>query len=423
MVAFAGACSSTTTTTTATVTKTAAAQTTTATATATATTTATATKTAAAETKTLTIAIVTPLTNFAVNVSMNFERAVIMAIDDQNAKGGVTIGGQNYNLAYIVRDDKFDTATAKSLAEEMVFNEKVPVIFGPSQNEGPALQPTTNENKVLMFCMSPIPEMCKPEYPYTFYLGGIQSQQYATVMEYITKFYPDAKKVVSFYGDLSDEPAQSAAAKQMCDYYDLEWSGMVKFPASTTDFAPYAQKLMAYDPDVIDLSGCGGALGSLEGTMVKQFREAGYTGIIDMPTVPPPGIMDTVPAEYMDKIVTNDININGSIVSAEYKSLVTRFQTQYNELPIDFFVQAYNGASAFFEFLDTQSTMDTEQWMQNFANYKWTGVFGEDAQWVGEPIFGINRALMTNFWTSEWKNGVLDTSYVNNLPTELWISK
>lgn len=415
----AGGTTTLTATTTATSTQVA---TTTATSTATATATTTAVTTQTLKPKTLTFGIVTPLTSPAANVAMNYERAVQMAMADQNAKGGVTIGGQPYTLSAIVRDDKFDQATAKSLANEMVFNDKVPVIFGPSQVEGPAMQDITNANKVLMFCMSPTPDMCNTKYPYNFFAGGIVSQQYDTVLQYIKQYYPDAKKVVTFYADLPDYPLETGGAKDMCQYYGFDWLGAVKFPTSTTDFSPFAQQLMAKNPDIIDLSGGGGATGSMEGTIVNQIRQAGYTGIIMMPTVPPPGIMNTVPKQYLNKIVTNDINPDGSVVTSEYKDLITRYQQQYGQLPIDFFVQAYNVVSAFFQFLNTQNTMDTQQWMQNFATYKWKGVFGEDAEWVGEPIFGINRAMLTNFWASEWKDGTLATDYAPKLPLELWTS-
>jgi len=72
------------------------------------------------------------MTGPAANVGTNFVRAAEMAIADQNAKGGVTIGGQKYTLKGIVRDDKFDPATGKTIAEEVVYNLKVKVIVGPS---------------------------------------------------------------------------------------------------------------------------------------------------------------------------------------------------------------------------------------------------------------------------------------------------
>lgn len=386
--------------------------------------TSTSTATQTATPKTLKIGIVTPLTGSAANVATNCERAVEMAIADQNAKGGVTIGGQPYTLAAVVRDDKMDPATAKSIANEMVFDLKVPVVFGPAPPEMPALQQILNDNKVLTFGMLASPQTCTPDYPYSFFMSFLDGE-YATVTEYVAKSYPDAKRVISFYADLPDEPMAEASAKEMCQYYGLNWLGMVKFPVSTTDFSPYVQKLMSYKPDVIDLSACGGAVGPLEGTITAQIRQSGYTGLIMMPLTPPPGIMNTVPKEYLNKIVTNNTNLDGPVVPAGYNDLINRYFTQYGEEPNDSFVQDYSVAAAFLQFLNTQSTMDTQQWMKNFANYKWTtsGFGKQQFQWIGTPTFGINRVVLSNFWTSEWKDGVLDTDYLNDLPVQLWEGK
>lgn len=372
------------------------------------------------ETKTLDIALIGPLTGPPANVAANFQRAVEMAIEDQ---GTVTIGGTEYELNLVVRDDKFDPALAKSATDEMVFNQQVKVIFGPSQVEVPAMQQTTNENKVILFGMSADPSIAGTDYPYNFFVGGIPTQMYSTVYDYVQETYPQAKTVVSFYADLPDAPNWLNASEVMAPMYGLEVVGHELFPMGTSDFAPFAQKLIAYDTDIIELSGGGGATGALQGTVVKQIREAGFTGIIVQPTVPPPGIMDTIPQEYLNKIVTNDINIDSSIVTATYRNLVNRYVQKYGEKPIDFLGQAYNGAFAFLQFLDGQEDMDTERWMNEFAEYEWTGVFGEDAKWVGNPMFGIDRTLLTNFWASEWKDGELETDFVATLPLEIWISQ
>jgi len=35
--------------------------------------------------------------------------------------------------------------------------------------------------------------------------------------------------------------------------------------------------------------------------------------------------------------------------------------------------------------------MDTTKWMEGFANYRWKGLYGKEAAWIGKPMFGINR--------------------------------
>lgn len=374
------------------------------------------------ETGTLDIGIATPLTGPAGSVGTNVSRAVQMAIDDQNASGGVTIGGTTYLLNSVVRDTKLDPATAKTIAEEMVYNDGIKIIFGPTPNEGPTMQAITDENKVLLFLMSVL--TTSPEQPYCFSTGAIPSNMYATLFDYAMEYYPEAQSVVSFTPNTADAELVLSTAEQICEYYGYDYLGSEKWPyPDTTDFAPFAQRLMEYDADILDLAGSAATGGALAATIVKQIREAGFEGLILCPTSPPPDVMTTVPEQYLYKIVTNEINIDGSVVTDGYRDLCNSYIENYDEVPVDVFAQTYNVASALFQFLDGQETMDTEQWMEGFADYKWeSSVYGEESQWVGEPLYGINRAVLCDFWASEWKNGELETNFVATLPLELWLS-
>jgi ABC-type branched-subunit amino acid transport system substrate-binding protein len=60
--------------------------------------------------KKLDIGIATPLTGPAAHLGINIKNAALMAIDDQNAQGGVKIAGETYVLNPIVLDTKKDPA-------------------------------------------------------------------------------------------------------------------------------------------------------------------------------------------------------------------------------------------------------------------------------------------------------------------------
>ena len=81
--------------------------------------------------KTLDIGILTPLTGPGAYVGTNIQNAILLAIDDQNKQGGVTIAGQKYMLNPIIRDSKLDVVVGKNVAEELVFDKEVKVIAGP----------------------------------------------------------------------------------------------------------------------------------------------------------------------------------------------------------------------------------------------------------------------------------------------------
>jgi hypothetical protein len=85
---------------------------------------------------------------------------------------------------------------------------------------------------------------------------------------------------------------------------------------------------------------------------------------------------------------------------------------------------AYEGANAFFAFLDSQNTMDTTAWVRGFEQFRWKTVYGHEGRWVGKPIFGVNRFFIDTLWTSEWKDGkVQNTQVIEKFPWEWFEEK
>ena len=346
--------------------------------------------------KTLDIGIATPLTGPAANVGNNYRNGVLLAIENWNAKGGVTIGGQKYLLNPIVRDTKFNPATAKTVAEELVYDKKVKVIFGPSQVDMSGMQPVTEENKVIVFSQSPYKEGTGPGKPFTFFLGGNPDKMYALGALYLKKYYPQAKKVVSTFADLPDAQTWTEAAKTASARFGFTWLGMEKYPANTTDFSSVIARILAKKPDIVDTSASGGAMGAVLPILVKQLRQAGFDGPIWMPTVPPPGVMEeAVPKQFLNEITTNDVDLGSPVVTKAYKDLYNLSVTKYKVHPINLMFIVYDGANALFEFLNTQSTMDTTAWVQGFEKYRWKNIYGHEGRWVGNRCSGLTGSSST----------------------------
>jgi branched-chain amino acid transport system substrate-binding protein len=375
--------------------------------------------------KSFDVGVATPLTGPAANVGANFRNAVQLAAENQNAQGGITIGGQKYKINVIVRDTKFDVTVAKTVTEELVFDKKVKAIFGPSPVESASMQQICEPNKIPMFGMSPMPGLTAPDKPFSFWVGGYPLKMYTLGALYIKKYYPQAKKVATVYADLPDQGLWEATAKEACGKFGFEWLGMEKYGPGMTDFSSVIQRILAKKPEVIDTAGSGGAMGAILPLLVKQIRQAGFEGIIWMPATPPPGVMEeAVPKEYLNKIVTNDQNLSSPVVTKIYKDLYNQYVAKFKTKPIDFFGEAYNGTKAFFEFLNGQKTMDSAAWVQGFEKYRWKGIFGHEEFWVGKPVFGINRFLIDSLWVAEWKGGKLaNTQVVEKFPYEWFESK
>ena len=74
----------------------------------------------------------------------------------------------------------------------------------------------------------------------------------------------------------------------------------------------------------------------------------------------------------------------------------------------------------FFEFLNTQDTMDTTAWQEGFGEYRWNGFHGIESFWVGLKGDGINRRNLENTWVTHYENGKPVTDYEAPMPWEFF---
>ena len=379
----------------------------------------------AAPTKTLEIGIATPLTGPSAHLGTNIKNAALMAIEDQNAQGGVRIAGEQYLLSPIIFDSKKEASVGRTVAEQLVYDKKVKVVIGPFMDAAIGAQPVLESNKIISFMVTPTTrDMTGPNKPYTFFFSGPIPQMFSTVTAYIEKFYPNHKTVLSMLPDLPDNPLFLNSSQMMCKLHNLNWLTVEKFPYGTTDFSPFITRVLAKKPDIVETSSTGGNMGGLCAQLIKQLRQAGFKGLIAVPALPPPGaVEEVVPEQYRTLIVTGDIDWEAPIVSDAYRDLCRRYVKKYNLIPIDIVGQVYNATKPFYEFLNGQDTMDTTKWMEGFANYRWKGIYGKEASWIGKPMYGINRMILRASWASEYINGKLQTRWEAPIPMDLFVEK
>jgi branched-chain amino acid transport system substrate-binding protein len=376
---------------------------------------------AAAPPKVLKIGVSSPLTGSAAEHGTNIQNGALMAIDDQNAEGGVTIGGQKYTLQAVVRDNKWDIMQSRSVAEELVFNEGVKAIAGTFVQDSVGTQTVTEKNKVILFpLVVVVPSMTGPDKPFTFFTGYPFIQMYDDKLAYIQKFYPNDKKILSMVIDLPDLEAFMGSIKTLAPRYGLDWQGYEKFPITITDFSPVISRVLAKNPDIIDLAQLG-TLGGLGGLEIKQIRQAGFKGIIMVPgAVPEQVIAEVVPKEYQYKIVCSMLKPDTPIPGDAYKGFNERYQKKFNEFPTNALPYLeYNPVKGFFQFLNGQDSMDTTAWMQGFEKYHWQGLWGFDSYWIGKPMYNINRIILGPSFVYEYVDGKLDVKWEAPLPYAL----
>jgi branched-chain amino acid transport system substrate-binding protein len=163
-----------------------------------------------------------------------------------NEAGGV----KGRPLQILVEDDGSKADIAKSKAENLVFNEKVKAILGPSLTASTgAVAAITNAQQLPQFCITGLGPQIELTYKSLFHMMPPQTLNARAMLEYTTKALKAKKLGVlhdSGYGQLVTN-----ALKEQAGNYAVEFVAIEKFEVGATDVSTQAAKVRAANPEAL----------------------------------------------------------------------------------------------------------------------------------------------------------------------------
>ena len=163
-----------------------------------------------------------------------------------NDKGGV----KGRPLKILIEDDGSKADIAKSKAENLIFNEKIVAMIGPSLTASTgAVAAITNAQGIPQLAITGLGPPIELTYKSLYHLMPPQTLNAKAMLEYTTKGLK-AKKVGvlhdSGYGQLVTNALQAQASA-----YGIEFVATEKFEVGATDVSTQAAKIRAANPDVV----------------------------------------------------------------------------------------------------------------------------------------------------------------------------
>jgi len=163
-----------------------------------------------------------------------------------NDKGGI----KGRPLKILIEDDGSKADIAKSKAENLIFNEKVVAMIGPSLTASTgAVAAITNAQGIPQLAITGLGPPIELTYKSLYHLMPPQTLNAKAMLEYTTKGLK-AKKVGvlhdSGYGQLVTNALQAQASA-----YGIEFVATEKFEVGATDVSTQAAKIRAANPDVV----------------------------------------------------------------------------------------------------------------------------------------------------------------------------
>jgi branched-chain amino acid transport system substrate-binding protein len=343
---------------------------------------------------------------YATAIGNPFARAVEMATEDVNAKGGITVGGQKYTIQVKAYDDKYNAEGGSAAVQKAIYEDKLSFIIGPQGSAAVlAAQPIAEKEKVLLFVASVTEKDTGKDKPFTF--QGILSAREITADFYKTlrQTYPQVKTMAVLNPNDESGWADTERLTKEAEAAGFQVVAKEFYQRGTSDYYPALTKLMAKNPDAIDI-----AVTVPAGVPLKQARELGYKGKIWGAGVDAASLMSVAgPAaeEFVGYFMSPDLY--GPDATPAQKSLAERYKTKYNETVTSFYVeQAYDITRAVLKAIETAGSLDTTKVAETLRSdkFEWeTVVPNVKGRMMGEQTYGIRSIVSTAFYLTQIKGG------------------
>jgi len=201
------------------------------------------------------IGLVTALSGESARAGEAITRGLAVAIDEINARGGV-LGGRQ--IVLVRRDDEGNSAKGMAAARELIFKEKVTVLFGGLDTPvSMAIVPIANQEKVPFMgpwaAGTPITRNnANPNF--AFRVSAVDELVDKAMVQYAQKTFGSARPgmilVNNPWGESNQKGLQAAL-----DAAGLKAAGVEKFQPADLDVVPQLSRLKAAGADTLFLVG------------------------------------------------------------------------------------------------------------------------------------------------------------------------
>ena len=214
-----------------------------------------------------------PLSGGAAKYGKNSLDGIVMAMEEINAKGGITVAGKKYNIEIISLDDRYKPDLAVQNARRMVSLDKVPAVFCPHSGGILAMMNFNEKEELIVMGYTTHPKIVE--------MGNkLVIRIPADIRAYAAAFCDKVKE--RGVKKVAAIPGVHEYAKIWMDIFKEEWAkrgGVLTDVSSAdymkeTDFYTHLTKVIAGNPEAILLIGAS----EPSALIVKQARELGFKG-------------------------------------------------------------------------------------------------------------------------------------------------
>lgn len=330
------------------------------------------------------------------------KNAAELAADKVNTAGGLDVAGKKYKVQIVAYDDKYQAGEAVTVANRLVFEDKVKFLIGPTGSAPTlAVQSITEKNQVLTSTLGFTNKALAADKPFSFRPVITTYEIADPQIAWLVKQH-GVKKAGGLFPN--DESGQVISRDLEAAYKRAggELAAKEFFERERVDFVPLLTRLLARGIDTIELDGNSPGTAGL---IAKQARELGFKGKIVRTGGPATAeIVNVAGKEVAEGMIVHAVLDASQPATRDY---IATYTAKYKAAPNGFSPSYYDFTNMMFEAMRRAGTVtDSDKVRQELAKLSnFNGVLGS-LSWTGKASYGSEQQLAVPFYIAEIKNGV-----------------
>ena len=225
--------------------------------------------------ETLKIGVIAPLTGAGAPWGLAMTEGAKILASDYNATGGLDIGGTKYQVEIVAYDDRYNAADAISAYQRLVNEDGVSYIVLAAGVSTMAVKQSVEDDQIVAMTAGYIAEELDPNTEYMYRMWSIPADYFPPLYAWLKKNTTQRRVAIINPNDESARAMSHLSEQLMTDAGYTVLSNEL-YERSLKDFVPLLTKVLATDPDIIDLGATPPATAAL---LIREAREYGYKGL------------------------------------------------------------------------------------------------------------------------------------------------
>lgn len=347
------------------------------------------------------VGFISALSGSGIGWGMGMLGGLELAVEEVNNAGGITIGDTTYTVKVIPYDDKYTGPGAVQAAQRLISQDGVNIIVGPLGSAPMlAIAEVTESSKVLVLSNSYTTKALNQDKKYTFRLSPTTAEFSAPLIKWVGENYPNLKTAAIF--SPNDESGKEVGDHNTEGYKQagIEIKFHEFYERGTQDFAPILTKVIAGNPDIIDLNG---STPGDSGVIIKQARQLGFKG--QFVKAGGPGTQEIIRVAGPEAAEGLIYYSPWDPADPKVKELMDRFEAKYNMPfnPIGIFF--YDGGHMLLDAIKDAQTFSSDGLREHLEKQtEYNGLLGRWV-WGGQDTYGIRHQWIGPFYVGQVKDG------------------